>query len=265
MSCGKADERMIHDEEIVTSQILLDGSLAKLTQSSAVPLDFNFGILLFVFGNSSEQGGITAGMIPGEPFEGNSHTNLRAFRNVFFFAESSGQTLLGQQNVLAIQNHFVALVQHLTGLNHATQPLALRVFLFLLDGDSSPQRVSDENRLGETQFVISVGEGDGIDLTRRETDADRKGHGAVCYTLTKVSLTGKLRIDVMRKVISGVSGMNDDISLGNRASRGDSLRADYIIFEVLGSRHGCTAPKKVSASFRRWLRKACGKPGSTLL
>ncbi len=79
MSCGKADERVIHDEEIVTIQILLDGSFAKLAQSSPVPLDFNFGILLFVFGNSSEQGGITTGMIPGEPSESNSHTNLRAF------------------------------------------------------------------------------------------------------------------------------------------------------------------------------------------
>jgi hypothetical protein len=83
MSCGEADERVIHDEEIVTIQILLDGSFAKLPQSSPIPLDFNFGILCFVFGDASQQRGITTGMVPGKPFESNSHTNLLAFRNVF--------------------------------------------------------------------------------------------------------------------------------------------------------------------------------------
>src|SRR5258708_40085152 len=77
MSCGETNERVIHDEEIVTIQILFDGSFAKLAQSSPVPPDFNFGILCFVFGNASEQRGVTTGMIPGEPFEGNSHANLR--------------------------------------------------------------------------------------------------------------------------------------------------------------------------------------------
>src|SRR5580658_7638048 len=82
MSCGEANERVIHDEKIVTIQILLKGSFAKFAQGSPVPLDFNFWIFPFIFGNSSEQGGITAGMIPSEPFENDSQTNLPAFRNV---------------------------------------------------------------------------------------------------------------------------------------------------------------------------------------
>src|ERR1700682_760978 len=83
MSRGEADEWMIHDEEIVTIQILLHGGFAKFAQSSSVPRDLDFGMLCFVFGNSSEQGGITTGMIPSEPFESNSHTNLPAFTNTF--------------------------------------------------------------------------------------------------------------------------------------------------------------------------------------
>src|SRR5580704_13555844 len=82
MSCGEANKRVIHDEEIVTIQILLKGSFAKFAQGSPVPLDFNFWIFPFIFGNSSEQGGITAGMIPSEPFENNSQTNLPAFRDI---------------------------------------------------------------------------------------------------------------------------------------------------------------------------------------
>ncbi len=81
-------------------------------------------------------------------------------------------------------------------------------------------------------------------MTRRETDADGEGHRAVGDTLTEGSLTGKFRVDVVREIVPGVPGMNDYISLGNRAPRGDSLRADYIILEVLGSRHACTLPEE---------------------
>src|ERR1700722_4728375 len=153
-------------------------------------------------------------MIPGEPFESNSQTNLRASRSIFR-DRSSSRPLLRQQNVLAIENDFIPLVQHFTGLHNATQTFALRILLLFLDGDTSAQRVSDENRLGETQLVITVGEGGWIDLARREPDADGEGHGAVSDALAKSGPAGKLRVDVMREVISRVPGMNDHIGLGN--------------------------------------------------
>src|SRR4029077_1430319 len=147
-----------------------------------------------------------------------------------------------------------------TSFHNATQPFALRVFLLFLNGDSSPERVSNENRLGETQFIISVGEGGGIDLARCETDADSKSHGAVRDTLTKPSLTCTLRIDVMRKVVSRVPRMNDDISLGDRASRTDPLPTDHVIFEILGSRHGCTAPEESFGLFPPMAEESAPKP-----
>src|SRR5579864_5608279 len=110
MRRGEPDERVIDDEQIVTIEVLLDGSFAKLAQSSPIPLDFNFWILFFVFWNSSEQRGITTGMIPGEPFESNSHSSLLLSET--FFLPSGGRALLGQQDVLAIQDDFIALVQH---------------------------------------------------------------------------------------------------------------------------------------------------------
>src|ERR1700752_3607665 len=117
MSRGETDERVIHDEEVVAIQILLEGSFAKLAQSSPVPLDSNLGILFLVFGNSSEQRGITTGMIPGEPLESNSHTSLLLSET--FFLPSGGRALLGQQDVLAIQDNFIALVQHFASFHNA--------------------------------------------------------------------------------------------------------------------------------------------------
>jgi len=43
----------------------------------------------------------------------------------------------------------------------------------------------------------------------------------------------QLGIDVMRKIVSRVAGMNDDIRLGNGAAGGFSQRPDDVIFEVL--------------------------------
>src|SRR5258707_10046629 len=91
MSCGETNERVIHDEEIVTIQILFDGSFAKLAQSSPVPLNFNFGILCFVFGNASEQRGVTTGMIPGEPFQSNYHTKLLVFEKRLWLTQTAGR------------------------------------------------------------------------------------------------------------------------------------------------------------------------------
>src|SRR5579864_1088735 len=82
MRRSETDKRVIHNDEVVAIQILLDGSLTKLPQSSPVPVDLYFGILFFIFGNSSEQRGIATRMIPGEPFKSNSHNSLLAFGNV---------------------------------------------------------------------------------------------------------------------------------------------------------------------------------------
>ena len=60
--------------------------------------------------------------------------------------------------MLAIENHFIALVQYLASFHNATQPLPLWVFLLFFDRDTGSQRVSDEDRLGETQLVIPVSE-----------------------------------------------------------------------------------------------------------
>jgi len=120
--------------------------------------------------------------------------------------------------VLAIENHFIALVQYLASFHNPTQCLPLWVFLLFFDRDASSQRVSDEDRLGETQFVIPVSESYWIDLTRRKANANGERHSAVRDALAKGCGSRKFRIDVMREVVSRVPRVDDNISFRNRAS-----------------------------------------------
>jgi len=153
---------------------------------------------------------------------------------------SGGWFLFSQQNVLAIQDYFITLVEHFAGLYDAPQPFPLRVVLLVFDRDASAQRVSDEDRFRKPQFVISIRESNRIDVTRGKSDANGKGHGAVRDPLPKRCSPGELRVNVMWEVVSRVTRMSDNICLGDGTSRGDSLRADYVIFEVFCSHHRCT-------------------------
>ena len=64
MSRSEADERMIYDEEVIPIQILFDGGLAKFAQAAPVPLDIDFWMLRFVFGNTSQSRGRSRGDDP---------------------------------------------------------------------------------------------------------------------------------------------------------------------------------------------------------
>jgi hypothetical protein len=52
MGSCKTDERMIHDDQIVAIEILLDWSLAEFAQRSPVPLDSESRMKLSVFGGA---------------------------------------------------------------------------------------------------------------------------------------------------------------------------------------------------------------------
>jgi len=69
MRGGKAGEWMIHDEQVVTLDVLLYRSFAKFAQAPPVPLNANFRMLPSVFGSSSDQGSVSAGMIPGDTLQ----------------------------------------------------------------------------------------------------------------------------------------------------------------------------------------------------
>ena len=69
MRGGKPGEWMIHDEQVITLDVSLYRSLAKFAQAPPVPLNANFRMLPFVFGSASDQGSVSAGIIPGETLQ----------------------------------------------------------------------------------------------------------------------------------------------------------------------------------------------------
>jgi hypothetical protein len=66
--CRKTDEGMVHDDQVVAIEILLDRGLAEFSKSPPIPLKTNPRMKRFVFGRTFYQRGITARMIPGKSF-----------------------------------------------------------------------------------------------------------------------------------------------------------------------------------------------------
>ena len=46
---------------------------------------------------------------------------------------------------------------------------------------------------------------------------------------------GEFRVHMMRKEISGMAGMDDEIGLGDRPPEGDARLADFIVLEITGN------------------------------
>ena len=54
MSCGETHERVIHDDQIVSIQVLLNRGFTKLAQGSAVPLNISLRVLVPVLSDPGE-------------------------------------------------------------------------------------------------------------------------------------------------------------------------------------------------------------------
>src|SRR4029077_15321240 len=61
--------------------------------------------------------------------------------------------------------------------------------------------------------------------------------------LAELGLACKLGINVMRKKISRVSGMDDDIGLGDGAPRGHTLTPHFVVLEIFRHSRPITLPK----------------------
>src|SRR5580704_14666551 len=248
MCGGKSHERMIYDDQIVVIDVLLDGRFAKLTQSSSVPMDVYSRVMLFVFAGSPDQRRVPAWVVPGKSLESDCHKNSFA-RCARRSSSLSSQRLRGlgplgrEKNVLAVHDDLVSLIQHLTSFHHAAVCRTFRILLFFLNRDPGAQRIPNEHGLGKAQLVVTVGERNRIDLAGCESDADGESHGAVGNSLAKLGLACKLGINVMREKISRVSGMDDDIGLGDGAPRGHTPSSHSIVLEIFRHSRAITLRK----------------------
>ncbi len=142
------------------------------------------------------------------------------------------------QNVLAVENYIATLIDDFACFHDSAEARTLRIFFFSLDCDARVDRIAYENRLWENACrVISVSERYRIGLTGRQPDSDRERHCSVSDALAERSLSREFRVHVMRKEISGVAGVYDDIGLRDGPARGFSLRADGVVLEIFDFFH----------------------------
>src|ERR1700720_603991 len=181
-------------------------------------------------------------MIPSESFQGCFQIRPSTFSRLSALKIATATDLLRRlhfydENMLAVEHHFAALIDHFACFDDSAKTWTLRVFFLSLDCDARVDRVSYKDRFRETQPVISVSECNRIDLACCQSDSNRERHGSVSDALTERGLTRKLRVHMMGKEVAGVTGMQNEISLGNGPSRGLSLGPYNVVLEVFDFFH----------------------------
>src|SRR5580700_2581975 len=146
------------------------------------------------------------------------------------------------------------LIDYLARFDHPTVIRALTVWLFFSERDARVDCVADENRFRKAQAVVSVRESNRVDLAGGQADSNGERHGPVGDALAERGFAREFRVDVMRKVISGMAGVENHVGFGNRAAGSIARCADGIIFEVIRFRH---------SSVSRLVSCACRPPIAT--
>lgn len=159
------------------------------------------------------------------------------------FLNRTRRTFGDQQNVLAVHDDFIALIENLARFDDPAGVRASGIVLLVFHGYLRPQSVADENRFDETQLVESVGECHGIDSASGEANADGEDHSSVGNTLAELRLSRKLRVDMMRKKVAGMPGVDDDICFCDRAPRSQALCPDHIVFEIFCAIQASSRPR----------------------
>ena len=154
MCSGKSDKGMIHNDQVVAIDVLLDGRFAELPQGSSIPMDVHSRVIFFVFAGSPDQRPVPAWMVPGKSLESDCHKNsfARCARRSSSLPSQrlSGVRLLcREQNVLAVHDDLVPLIQHLARFHYTAVSRTFRILPFFLNRDPGAQRISNEHGLGK--------------------------------------------------------------------------------------------------------------------
>ena len=98
-------------------------------------------------------------------------------------------------------------------------------------------RVSDKDRFDEAEPVIAVRERLGIHIPRRHAHGHAEDQRAVRDALTKCLGPAPLGIHMVRIIVSGLSGVRDDVRFRNRTPQRLACCAYLVVFKKLASDH----------------------------
>src|SRR5215203_1769214 len=157
-------------------------------------------------------------------------------RSIAEFASPLRVTLLralfDKVNVGKHEDGFVALVDDFALFVNKTVLRALRIFLLILYRDGDAYRVADEDRLDETQSIVAVTEGYRIDFAGCHAYSDGEYQRPMGHALAEGLGLYPLGVHVVRVEVSGVTGVDHDVGLGNRAPGGHTCFTELVVFEV---------------------------------
>lgn len=139
--------------------------------------------------------------------------------------------------MLATQNGFPVLIHNQRRLDYSAVFLAFWVWVFVLDLHFGVDGVTYVNRPEKTKLVVTEAEGNGIYNRRGQSDTDGKNHRTVGNTLAECLGFAPLGVHVVRKEVTTVPGMRNNISFGNGATESLPFRADLIVLEILLHNH----------------------------
>ena len=151
-----------------------------------------------------------------------------------------GQMLTRQYDVAVLVNDFEQVNQHAVG-----GPPGIIAFVF--DREADVDRVANKNRADKTDAVVAIGKRDRIDLRGRHPGTNTENQRAVGNALAKLIRLGPLGVHMVRKEVPGLSGMGDNIALGNRPTQGLARRASLVLFEIGCFDHGVSCFSPASA------------------
>lgn len=133
--------------------------------------------------------------------------------------------------MFADHHQFMMLIESLYQFGHQTI-FRLLVIRLALDSHRHFYRVADKYRPDEPEPVISICHGGFIDHVGRKSDSDAEDEGAVGNPFFKRLRFTPFFVHMMRKKISGLTRMKDDIRLSHRAAGSLSALGNGKIFKM---------------------------------
>jgi len=126
-----------------------------------------------------------------------------------------GGSAFHEQQVLASEDDFGALVESLAGFNNDSVRGSFRVVAFFFDRNDRVNRISDKDRLDEAEAIVSIRHGVRINGASRQTYGDTEHERAMGDTLAKWLLAAPFGVHVMRVEIASLTGVEDNIGLSD--------------------------------------------------
>ena len=118
--------------------------------------------------------------------------------------------------MLARQHDMAVLVDDFEQVNQHPVGGPPGIIALVFDRETDMDRIANKNRADKTNAVVAIRKRDWIDLRGRHSGTNAENQRTVGNALAKLIALGPLGVNMMWEKVSGLSGMGDNVALGNR-------------------------------------------------